>query len=97
MELDIPVLALSQLSRKVEERPVKIPQLADLRDSGSLEQDADIVLFIYRDEYYNHKTEKKGIADIIIAKHRNGPVGEIELGFELAQTRFYNLDETEEQ
>ena len=95
MELDIPVLALSQLSRKVEERQVKIPQLADLRDSGSLEQDADVVLFIYRDEYYNHKTEKKGIADIIIAKHRNGPVGEIELGFELAQTRFYNLDESD--
>ncbi len=95
MELDIPVLALSQLSRNVESRPSKVPQLSDLRDSGSLEQDADVVLFIYRDEYYNHKSERAGIADIIIAKHRNGPVGEIELGFELKQTRFYNRAEME--
>ncbi len=97
MELDIPVLALSQLSRNVESRPSKVPQLSDLRDSGSLEQDADVVLFIYRDEYYNHKSERCGIADIIIAKHRNGPVGEIELGFELKQTRFYNRTEMEVQ
>ncbi len=95
MELDIPVLALSQLSRNVESRPSKVPQLSDLRDSGSLEQDADVVLFIYRDEYYNHKSERAGLADIIIAKHRNGPVGEIELGFELKQTRFYNRAEME--
>ncbi len=95
MELDIPVLALSQLSRNVESRPSKVPQLSDLRDSGSLEQDADVVLFVYRDEYYNHKSERAGIADIIIAKHRNGPVGEIELGFELKQTRFYNRAEME--
>ena len=96
MELDIPILALSQLSRNVEGRASKIPQLSDLRDSGSLEQDADVVLFIYRDEVYNRETEKKGIADIIIAKHRNGPIGEIEIGFELAQTRFYNLEEPAE-
>ncbi len=93
MELDIPVLALSQLSRKVEERAVKIPQLSDLRDSGSLEQDADVVLFIYRDEYYNRQTERPGSADIIIAKHRNGPIGEVELGFEASQTRFYDREE----
>jgi replicative DNA helicase len=93
MELDIPVLALSQLSRKVEERAVKIPQLSDLRDSGSLEQDADVVLFIYRDEYYNRQTERQGTADIIIAKHRNGPIGEVELGFEASQTRFYDREE----
>jgi replicative DNA helicase len=92
MELDIPVLALSQLSRKVEERAVKIPQLSDLRDSGSLEQDADVVLFIYRDEYYNRQTERQGTADIIIAKHRNGPIGEVELGFEASQTRFYDRE-----
>jgi replicative DNA helicase len=97
VELDIPILALSQLNRDVEKRPSKIPQLSDLRDSGSLEQDADVVLFIYRDEYYNHKSERAGIADIIIAKHRNGPVGEIELGFELKQTRFYNRAEMEVQ
>ncbi len=96
MELDIPILALSQLSRNVEQRATKVPQLSDLRDSGSLEQDADVVLFIYRDEVYSRETAKKGIADIIIAKHRNGPVGEIELGFELAQTRFYNLEEMQE-
>lgn len=93
MELDIPVLALSQLSRKVEERAVKIPQLSDLRESGSLEQDADVVLFIYRDEYYNRQTERPGSADIIIAKHRNGPIGEVEIGFEASQTRFYDREE----
>lgn len=97
MELDIPILALSQLSRRVEERALKIPQLSDLRDSGSLEQDADVVLFIYRDEYYNQKSERKGTADIIIAKHRNGPIGEVELGFELSQTRFYNREEVYEE
>lgn len=93
MELDIPVLALSQLSRQVEQRAVKIPQLSDLRDSGSLEQDADVVLFIYRDEYYNRQSERAGTADIIIAKHRNGPIGEVELGFEASQTRFYDREE----
>jgi len=91
MELDIPVLALSQLSRKVEERASKVPILSDLRESGSLEQDSDVVLFIYRDEYYYHDSLRQGRADIVIAKHRNGPMGEIELSFEARQTRFDNL------
>jgi len=72
---NVPVLALSQLSRAVESRQSKVPQLSDLRESGSIEQDADIVMFIYRDEIYNHETDRPNIADIIVAKHRNGPVG----------------------
>ena len=81
-DLDIPVVAISQLSREVEKRPGKIPQLADLRESGSIEQDADVVMFIYRDEYYNPETEKRHEADILIAKHRNGPVGTVKLRFD---------------
>ncbi|MEK7184224.1 MAG: replicative DNA helicase, partial [Patescibacteria group bacterium] len=80
-ELNVPVIALSQLSRAVEQRPNKIPLLSDLRESGSIEQDADIVMFIYREDYYNPETEKKNIAEIHIRKHRNGPVGQIELFF----------------
>ncbi len=90
-ELNIPVLALSQLSRSVEQRPNKRPVMSDLRESGSLEQDADMVMFIYRDEYYNPDSEKKGIAEIIISKHRNGPVGIVELGFLKEFTKFVPL------
>lgn len=90
-ELNIPVLALAQLSRSVEQRPNKRPVMSDLRESGSLEQDADLVMFIYRDEYYNPESEKKGIAEIIIAKHRNGPVGTVELGFLKEYTKFVPL------
>jgi replicative DNA helicase len=91
-ELNIPVLALAQLSRAVESRAEKKPQLSDLRESGSLEQDADIVLFIYREDAYNPETDKKNIAEIIIAKHRNGPVGSISLYFQPAQTRYRDLE-----
>ncbi len=91
-ELNVPVLALAQLSRAVESRQSKVPQLSDLRESGAIENDADVVLFIYRDELYEPESEARGTADIIIAKHRNGPVGTIRLGFEASQTRFTNLE-----
>lgn len=90
-EINVPVVALSQLSRAVESRESKRPQLSDLRDSGSIEQDADVVMFIHREERYNPDTERKGIADIIVAKHRNGPVGDIELAFIQEQARFASL------
>jgi len=93
-ELNVPVMALSQLSRSVESRQSKVPQLSDLRESGSIEQDSDIVMFIYRDDVYNQDSERKNIADVIIAKHRNGPVGEISLYFQASQTRFRDLDAT---
>jgi replicative DNA helicase len=80
-ELDVPVIALSQLSRAVESRHPQIPQLSDLRESGSIEQDADVVMFIYREDYYNKESDRKNIADILIRKHRNGPVGDVELFF----------------
>jgi replicative DNA helicase len=91
-ELNVPLIALSQLSRSVENRPDKIPQLADLRESGSIEQDADVVAFIYREEYYNPETERKNITDILIKKHRNGPTGKVELYFEADKQRFRSLD-----
>ncbi len=92
-EIQVPIIALSQLSRAVEGRQEKIPQLSDLRDSGSIEQDADIVLFIYRDDVYNPDTSSRpNTADIIIAKHRAGPTGKIELGFKKEQVLFVNLD-----
>ena len=90
-ELDVPVIAVSQLSRAVEARPDKRPLLSDLRESGSIEQDSDVVCFIYRDEYYNKESERPGEADIIIAKHRNGPVGEIVLTFMPRYPKFANL------
>jgi replicative DNA helicase len=91
-ELDVPVMALAQLSRAVESRQSKVPQLSDLRESGSIEQDADVVMFIYRDDVYNPDSERKNIADIIVAKHRNGPVGEVSLYFQASQTRFRDLE-----
>ncbi|MGQ9511294.1 MAG: replicative DNA helicase [Thermaceae bacterium] len=90
-EMKIPILALSQLSRAVEARPNKRPMLSDLRESGSLEQDADLVMFIYRDEYYNPLSEKAGIAEIIVGKQRNGPTGVVELQFHAQHVRFNDL------
>jgi len=91
-ELNVPVIALSQLSRSVENRNPQIPQLSDLRESGSIEQDADVVGFIYREEYYNPETERKNFTDIFIKKHRNGPTGAIELYFDREKQRFRSLD-----
>ena len=90
-DLEVPVVALAQLSRSVEQRDKKRPIMSDLRESGSLEQDADIVMFIFREEYYKPDTEKKGIAEIIVAKQRNGPTGSVDLAFLKEYTRFMNL------
>lgn len=90
-ELDIPIIALSQLSRSVESRQAKKPMLSDLRESGSLEQDADIVMFLYREDYYNPETENKNITDVIIAKNRNGPTGTIPVYFHKEYVRFQDL------
>lgn len=91
-ELNIPVIALSQLSRAVESRPDQIPKLSDLRESGSIEQDADVVMFLYREDRVKPDTPNKGIADIIVAKHRNGPVGKISLYFDENSTTFRSLE-----
>lgn len=96
-ELEVPVVALSQLSRAVEQRTSKVPSLADLRESGSLEQDADLVVFLYREDYYNPETDKKNITDLIIAKQRNGPTGSIELLFQKEFSKFAGIDKYRKQ
>ena len=90
-ELDVPIIAVSQLNRSVEMREDKRPRLADLRESGSIEQDADVVMFIYRDEYYRQDSEKKGIAEVVVAKHRAGATGSVEMTFMAEYTRFSDL------
>jgi replicative DNA helicase len=96
-ELNVPVLAASQLSRSVESRSPQIPQLADLRESGSIEQDADIVAFLYREEYYNPETDRKNITDVLVKKHRNGPTKNISVYFDRDKQRFRDLDTSHDQ
>lgn len=91
-ELNVPLIALSQLSRSVENRSPQIPQLADLRDSGSIEQDADVVAFLYREDYYNPESEKQNVMEVLVKKHRNGPTGGVELYFDREKQRIRSID-----
>ncbi len=91
-ELDVPVIALSQLSRSPDQRTDHRPMLSDLRESGSIEQDADIVIFLYRDDYYNEDSEDRGLAEVIIAKQRSGSTGTVKLGWLGSYTKFVNTD-----
>ena len=93
-ELNVPVLAISQLSRAVEQRHPPVPRLSDLRDSGSIEQDADVVAFIYREDKYRENSERQNVAEILIEKHRNGPTGKIELYFDEKTTTFLTLEKS---
>jgi replicative DNA helicase len=93
-ELEVPILALSQLNRALESRTTKEPMLSDLRESGSIEQDADIVMMLYREDYYNEFAENKGITNVFVRKNRNGPVGQVDLRFEKKYMKFYDLDTT---
>jgi replicative DNA helicase len=90
-DLEVPIIALSQLSRAVEQRTDKRPILSDLRESGSIEQDADLVAFIYRDEYYNEESDQQGLAEVILAKHRNGPTDAVKLSFLKRYAKFADL------
>ncbi len=91
-ELDVPVIALSQLSRQLESRPDKRPVMSDLRESGSIEQDADIIAMLYRDDYYHEVSETPGVTNVLIRKNRNGPIGQVDLKFEKSQQKFYEIE-----